>query len=351
MIKRMMCLLLALLLCAGCLAGCGKTDDTDQQPPEMGGQSADDQPADAPAAVPEGPFALNKERIVLVSQGEMWVLYEGNADPSKIVWSSEDETIATCFGGIVTAVGNGTTMAHADYDGQRYSCEVVCNLRYFGEDVGQTPAGTSDPNGPVQAPPSNLKVDSSFFDDAVFIGDSVTLKLSYYAASSGELGRAQFLTRGSYGVNHAVSDSMLLSYQGKEMKVEEAVMATGAKKAFIMLGMNDIALYGIDATVESWKVLISRIQSACPDVQIYVQSMTPIWTGGEVGDLNNANMDIYNQKLKPAVTGMGCDFIDVAPYMKDSTGGLATSYCSDSFVHVTDEGSAAWIKVLKAYNY
>lgn len=347
--KRLLCLLLALALCAGCFAGCNKeekTPDSDFDTP------ADVSAEQQPAAPVETGFALNKERVVLVCQGEMWVLYEGSADPSKITWSSDDESVATCFGGIVTAVSTGTTTVYADFEGQRYSCEVVCNLRYFGGDSGsQTGVSSADPDAPVKAPPTDLKVDSSFFDDAVFIGDSVTLKLSYYAASSGELGRAQFLTRGSYGVNHAVTDSMLLSYQGKDMKVEEAVKATGATKVFIMLGMNDIALYGIDQTVENWKSLISRIQTACPNVKIYVQSMTPIWTGGEVGDLTNANMDTYNAALKPAVTAAGCEFIDIAPYMKDASGGLATSYCSDSFVHVTDEGSAAWIKVLKAYDY
>lgn len=360
MSKRILCLLLVLALSAGCLAGCGKTDDNNANSNiSVQGNDADQPSGNAPADTDEGPFALNKDHIVLVTQGETWLLYEGSADPTKLVWSSEDETVATCFGGIVTAVSSGTTTVHADYDGQRYSCQVTCNLRFFseeGDNRGQTGTQTggsygTDPDDPVQAPPSDLKVDSSFFDDAAFIGDSVTLKLSYYAASSGELGRAQFLTRGSYGVNHAVTDSMLLSYQGKEMKVEEAVKATGVSKVFIMLGMNDIALYGIDKTIENWKTLINRIQTNCPGVKIYVQSMTPIWTGGEVGDLTNANMDAYNAALKPAVEAAGCEFIDVAPYMKDSTGGLATVYCSDSFVHVTDEGSAAWIKVLKAYDY
>ena len=348
MTKRMVCLLLA-LVCALSLAACGKNTDMGNTPDMNSGAENENQEQ----IVPEEPFALNKEQITLVTQGEMWILYDGNVDMTKVTFSSEDETVATFFNGIVTAKNSGTTTVHADYEGERYSCVVHCNLRFFpenGQDQNASLYGT-DPDYPVQAPPEDGKVDSSFFDDAVFIGDSVTLKLSYYAASSGELGKATFLTRGSYGVNHAVTDSMLLSFQGKEMKVEEAVKATGAKKVFIMLGMNDIALYGIDKTVENWKTLIDRIKTTCPNVKIYVQSMTPIWTGGEVGGLTNSNMNTYNQKLEGAVKALGCDFINVAPYMKDSTGGLATLYCSDSFVHVTDEGSAAWIKVLKAYEY
>lgn len=352
MTKRILSLLMALIMCASIFAGCGASDQPEQQgnaPEQNNGESIDQ----TEEKVPEEPFGLNKEDITLVTQGETWILYDGNADLTKVVFSSEDESVATFFNGIVTAKNSGMTTVHADYNGQRYSCVVRCNLRFFpgdGQDQNSTPYGT-DPDYPVKAPPAEEKVGSSFFDDAVFIGDSVTLKLSYYAASSGELGKATFLTRGSYGVNHAVTDSMLLNYQGKDMKVEDAVKATGAKKVFIMLGMNDIALYGIDKTIENWKTLIDRIESTCPNVKIYVQSMTPIWTGGEVGGLTNENMDAYNERLQTAVTEEGCYFINVAPYMKDATGGLATLYCSDSFVHVTDEGSAAWIKVLKDYDY
>ena len=64
-----------------------------------------------------------------------------------------------------------------------------------------------------------------------------------------------------------------------------------------------------------------------------------------------AYMDAYNARLEVFAKNAGVDFIDVAPYMKDSTGGMATRYCSDEYVHVTDLGAAAWIRVLKAYDY
>ena len=175
------------------------------------------------------------------------------------------------------------------------------------------------------------------------------MKLSYYAGETGLLGNAKFLVRGSYGVANAVYDELLMPWQGQEMKIEDAVQATGAKKMFVMLGMNDIALYGIDKTIENWGKLLERVRSKCPDMEIYIQSMSPIWIGGEIGDLNNTNIDAYNVALKAFAESNGCKFIDVAPYMKDSLGGLATPYCSDEYVHVTDAGVDTWIKVLKAY--
>jgi len=349
--KRWICLLLCVALLLGCLVGCGKDEDAAVQ-------DADTPATEAPVETQPQVVEFAKERIVLISEGEEWVLYDGDVAHEEITYVSDNPAVATFENGVVTAVSSGETVVHAQHGGKQVSCTVICNLRFFGEpsaeptdpDDNGGPYGV-DPRDPVMAPPAQAKVDSAFFDDAVFIGDSVTLKLSYYAASSGKLGKAQFLTRGSYSASHAVEDTMLLTYQGQDLSIADAVSATGATKVFLMLGMNDIGLYGIDKTIENWGVIVERIQTKCPNVTIYVQSMTPIWTGGEVGDLTNANMDVYNEELKAFAENAGLDFIDVAPYMKDSTGGMATRYCSDNFVHVTDIGAAAWIRVLKAYDY
>lgn len=396
--RKRVCWIMALLLCLGSLAGCAGDSTENTQPPVQTGaldqtgtsqtdgtseettnafpeDTTQDIPADTEADAPvltdpeettqpSAGFSLNREDITLVTTGETWKLYNGSVDPQTVVWGSQDETVATFEDGVVTAVGKGTTEVYAEYNGQRYSCIIRCNLN--DAIFGTSPAGTEGeatpepteapavPSGgsrdPVKQPPSTQTVDASFFDDAVFIGDSISLKLSYYAASSGELGKAKFLVMGSYGVGNAVGDVLQLTYQGTPYtNVEDALAATGAKKLFIMLGMNDIGLYGIDGTIDNWGKLLGLIRTTCPDMKIYIQSMTPVWTGGEKGGLRNPNVDSYNEKLKSFAASNGCTFIDVAPYMKDSTGGLATVYCSDNYVHLSTMGAQTWVKVLRAF--
>ena len=84
-------------------------------------------------------------------------------------------------------------------------------------------------------------------------------------------------------------------------------------------------------------------------MEVFIQSMTPVWTGGEKGGLNNTNVDKYNEKLAEFAEKRGFTFVDIAPYMKDSTNGLASAYCSDKYVHLTSAGADTWIKVLKAF--
>ena len=97
------------------------------------------------------------------------------------------------------------------------------------------------------------------------------------------------------------------------------------------------------------RLKIELIRDACPDIEIYIQSMTPIWTGGEIGGLNNANVNDYNAKLRVFAEENGCHYIDIAPFMRDATGGLATEFCSDNYVHLTDGGVSVWVAVLRAY--
>ncbi len=208
------------------------------------------------------------------------------------------------------------------------------------------------------------KVDSSYFDDAVFIGDSVSNKLKLYATRQRKtdpscLGKAQFLTAGSLGIHNALwdinrSDSVHPAYEGKKALLEDSIAAMKAKKVYIMLGMNDIAVYGIDDSVKSMETLINNILAKSPDANIYIQSATPILTGFEGKKLNNAALTEYNQKMAQFCQEKGYAFVDVASVMKDENGNLIRAYCSDydttnpdnQGIHFTDEGCKVWIDYL-----
>lgn len=367
--KKLLSIILALCMTVSLLAACGQdtakktTEPSEdiQQPSQSEADTNETENDTQPSEDPAQEIALKDVDITLVSAGETMELYAGTVPVAEVTFGTQNASVATFENGIVTAVGKGETKVYAEHEGVRIECNVYCNFQDTPEPTDPTEGNTTEPTtpsnpagsrDPVMEAPANQTVDSSFFDDAVFVGDSISLKLSYYAASSGALGKAKFLVVGSYGVNNAVYDhpDTKLTYQGvKYQDIEEALAATGAKKVFIMLGMNDIGLYGIDKTITNWSVLLDLIHSTCPNITVYIQSMTPVWTGGEKGKLNNANVLKYNAQLKAFAESNGYKYIDVHPYMQDSTGGLATCYCSDSYVHLTNEGAQRWIAVLKAY--
>ena len=54
-------------------------------------------------------------------------------------------------------------------------------------------------------------------------------------------------------------------------------------------------------------------------------------------------------KLKSFADANGFTYIDVASALKDSTNGLASSYCSDGFVHLSPAGADVWIRILEEF--
>jgi len=383
-------LLLAVLLC---FTGC-RSDIPAGEDPAAAATSPTLSPTKPPAAPtvpateptptePIGTLSLDISEITLWSKGMSRPVYNGTIHPALVSFESSNEEIATFCNGVITAVGPGIVTLSASYADRQISCTVTCSfppepdrtaqsapksLGHAGHgsaadagtyevakpDFPQPPqpthsAPSRDLRDPVLDPPEVFAEASSFFDDAAFLGDSVSVALANRALSTGELGNALFLPRVSYGLGNAVYSVMLLNYQGQEMAPEDVLAQSGVKKVFIMLGMNDIALYGVDQTMEHWEIFISRIREKCPDIQIYIQSMTPIWTGGEKGELHNPRINAYNARLPEFAAEHGCYYIDIHAYMVDSTGGLASRYTSDNYVHLSADGAQVWIDILKAY--
>ncbi len=203
---------------------------------------------------------------------------------------------------------------------------------------------------------SGETVDASWFDDAVFVGDSVTLKLSYYA-DYGSLGNADFLCAGSLGYNNAQwgydhPDNVHPVYNGIKYTVEDGAAMLQPKKIFIMLGMNDIGLYGVDGAVEGMKSLTAKIQQRCPDAVIYVQSVTPMLSYKQLSDLNNTTIAAFDQAIQPICQERGYIYLDVASAVNDGYGNLMEAYCSDATamgLHFSDAGCEAWVNYLKSH--
>ena len=230
-----------------------------------------------------------------------------------------------------------------------------------GEDDPESGSGDEPPVIIPGGLPASDPVDASYFDDAVFIGDSVSLKLQYYVrdkrkSEEGFLGKAQFLTAGSFSYINALTsvteESVHPSYQGTKMLLENAVAACGAKKLYIMLGMNDIAGGNYDNTLRNLSLVISRILEKAPDVTFYFESVTPRMADSQTRKLNNEIIRTYNQKLQEYCEENGYYYVDVYSVLCDEEGNLPSRFCSDPVstggmgIHFTNEACAVWIDYL-----
>lgn len=196
----------------------------------------------------------------------------------------------------------------------------------------------------------------SFFDQAVFIGDSISMTLEAYCNASGALGRAQFLCAGSMSPTNMLSGKILPEYpkgSGQKPAIEESVAATGAKVVYVMLGMDNIA-YGIEKATGDYLTILNNIQTANPGVQIVVQSVTPMSDASTSYSekLNNEQINAFNETMKEYCQTNRWYYVDVAEAFRDEEGFLKKEYCSDYStmgMHFTYDGAKVWVQYLKTH--
>lgn len=222
-----------------------------------------------------------------------------------------------------------------------------------------TPAPTPTPS-PTLEPVTDEMLDSgrfdAYFDDAVFVGDSITESLRNYCIAQQRndadfMGNAQFLAAVSMSVRLASSDSRtLLQYRGNAVSVTEGLLKMGAGRVFIMLGVNDYAGKYPDATLAYFDTLIDAIQEKCEGIEIVIQSVTPVtkrfcqerriaieeWNG-------------FNVLLEQLCEEKGVQYLSFAELLMDAEGYLADDMTGDGMFHLTPAANALWIHALRQF--
>ena len=240
--------------------------------------------------------------------------------------------------------------------GKAESAPAVTETPVTAETAAPTPEVTATPSptpSPTPAPtpeptPDMSELPEDWFDDAVFLGDSITSTLEHYCDVNGGLGDATFLCEPSCSVRNAVLENIEIWYQGKSYRADQAVPLTGATKVFIMLGTNDVAMDPkLDITMGRWKALVNMIRATTPGAVFFIESCLPMHRYGMSYRLNNDVIDAYNVRLREMCEEAGCVYVDIADYFKDEENSLADGYSHDQYVHLNFDGAALWAQVLR----
>lgn len=199
------------------------------------------------------------------------------------------------------------------------------------------------------------QADISWFDDCVFIGDSLMVGLEMYNGSTGALGNAQFLC--SVGLNYGNSQweidnpyNVHPTYNGEKVLAEDAGVLTGANKAIISMGINDIAVWNPERGVENARELVGRIRAKSPDMIIYLDSVKPMVSYAQKEGLTNDLIDEFNERLCSMAEEEGCIYLNSHDAIADTDGSLPDNLCGDPNglgIHLTYEGSGIWARFIK----
>lgn len=220
-----------------------------------------------------------------------------------------------------------------------------------GQNGEEAPAKTDTVPVPESAP-----VDAGWFDDAAFVGDSVSVTLANYNSSYDTLGKAKFFCSVSLSQTNALSyqagNERLPEYpagSGQHPRIEDGIAASGAKKVYLMLGMNCIAS-GVDRVSQDLVTLVSKIQEKSPGIAVLIESVTPMTADSPRADgsLNNFTIQEFNEKMKAICQEKQWYYVNVAEAVTGDAGALKAEYSGDKAmgIHFNYDGAAAWANYL-----
>ena len=190
-------------------------------------------------------------------------------------------------------------------------------------------------------------VTSSYFDDACFIGDSLTTGIETY----GILDNAKVLA--TIGINvDTIKSTPFYELEGKSLTALEALEELdGINKIYVMLGSNGIAWLSKDSLISSYREFVLEIQKIKPEATIYIQSILPVTKtlSDLANNISNDKIDQYNAQLVSLAKELGCYYVDVNSELKDEEGCLPEYASQSDGMHLTSEYYVHWIDYLKCH--
>ena len=153
------------------------------------------------------------------------------------------------------------------------------------------------------------RVDDSFFDDALFIGDSRTQAIDY----SGLFPNSTFFAYRGLNTITAMKSPFVNEYDEDFMLVDALANHPEFTKIYICFGINDFWFLE-SAFREKYSILIDAIKEAAPQAEIYMYSTVPVLDGMQKAEsgLNNAKMLRLNQIAVEVAKAKGVKFVDVS---------------------------------------
>lgn len=180
-------------------------------------------------------------------------------------------------------------------------------------------------------------VEKSYFDDALFIGDSRTVGISEY----GNLNNATFFANTGMSVYNVLDKVVSVPRVGK-LNLEQLLKSKQFGKVYIMLGINELG-YNMDKSIEKYKKLVEYVKNNQSSSIIYIQANLHVTSkkANEDKVFNNTNINKFNTEISKIADNKNIFYIDVNEKFDDENGNLNSEYTSDN-IHIYAKYYKEW---------
>lgn len=199
--------------------------------------------------------------------------------------------------------------------------------------------------------PETVPVDNKYFEDAIFIGDSILKGFKLWVTPYPN----NTIAEQNVGLDQIyMNKSVYYKSLDEKATLWEMIEAKypNPKKIYVMLGTNGVPGYENDAHIVYYYDLIEKLQKKFPDAIIYVESITPITK--EVSKkrepaFTTEKINGFNKLVKKMCEEKGVYYLTVEDVLKDENGYLKADYDAGDGTHMQKIGHEAVFSYLKKH--
>ena len=194
-------------------------------------------------------------------------------------------------------------------------------------------------------PNSGSSVGDEYFDDAAFVGDSITEGIKLYEVMT----NATVVAARGINLDNVFTDDQIRTAQGNST-VMGALEAEEPKKIYIMFGANGVGWFTEQHFTDVYTKFVQAVKEQHPDSQIYLQSILPVTQEFDDSreDISNDKINRYNELVVEIAEEQKVHYLDVASAFKDEKGCLPEDSNGDG-MHFGNKYYQKWFDYLKSH--
>ncbi|MBO4845228.1 MAG: lipase [Lachnospiraceae bacterium] len=211
----------------------------------------------------------------------------------------------------------------------------------YGEPLEDIIAASQPASTYVEQP-----VDQSYFNDAVFLGDSRTVGLQLYSGWD----NCDYLADVGMTIYDCLDRD--ISFGDIQHTTAREVLSTSRYgKVYIMLGINECGS-NINTYFDKYTEVVDQIHRWQPDAIIVVQGIMKVGAQKSAThpSINNANITARNEKLATLANDWYIYYLDINEAVCDENGNLTDGYSFDQ-VHLYAKYYSLWCDYLLEHGF
>lgn len=193
--------------------------------------------------------------------------------------------------------------------------------------------------------PASDAVEETYFDDAIFIGNSRTEGVMLYSHPS----KSKAFTHKGLMVN-TIFTKPYINDNGTKITVMDAIKKAEFKKLYIMLGINETGWVSTDTFIDDYAKVIDTIKESHPDAIIYIQSILPVTQklSSNHDYVKNDKISEYNTRIAKMAEEKQIYYVNVAESVINENGCLFDDAAVDG-IHLKKPYCEKWVEYLTTH--